>query len=35
VESLPDALGTLTNLEVIDACRNKLTNVNAMATLHN
>jgi len=35
VQSLPEALGTLTNLEVIDACRNTLTNVNAMASLHN
>jgi Leucine-rich repeat (LRR) protein len=35
VEKLPAELGTLTNLEVLDACRNKLVGVEALKTLHN
>jgi len=30
VETLPAELGTLTNLEVLDACRNKLSDVKAL-----
>jgi hypothetical protein len=35
VETLPEALGILTNLEVIDACRNKIGSVKSLGPLHN
>ena len=35
VETLPEALGMLTNLEVIDACRNKIGSVKSLGPLHN
>ena len=35
MEKLPAELGTLTNLEVLDACRNKLVGVESLKTLHN